>query len=63
MGLVVSAGVLLSDSIATAAERVVLKYGPLEQSVPVADLTTFAQTGQRTASLQGYGCQIKRRKT
>jgi len=59
MGLVLSAGVLLSSSIALAAERVVLKYGPLEQSVPVADLTTFAQTGQRTASLQGYGVSDK----
>jgi hypothetical protein len=59
VGLTASAGVLLSGANGLAAERVVLKYGILQQSVPVADLTTFARTGQLTPSLEGYGLSGK----
>jgi hypothetical protein len=59
VGLAASAGVLLSGANGLAAERVVLKYGILQQSVPVADLTTFARTGQLTSSLEGYGISDK----
>ncbi|MGA7934228.1 MAG: alpha/beta hydrolase [Kovacikia sp.] len=54
VGLVASAGTLLNSGSGLAAERVVLKYGIFQQSVPVADLTTFAQTGEMTSSLEGY---------
>ncbi|UBF28504.1 alpha/beta hydrolase [Kovacikia minuta CCNUW1] len=55
VGLAASAGILLSGSNGVAAERVVLKYGILQQSVPVAALTTFAETGELTPALDGYG--------
>ncbi len=47
-------GTLAIGTSAQAAEKIVLKYGFLQQSVPVADLTTFAETGDR-AVLESYG--------
>ncbi len=47
-------GLLLHGAGALAAERVVLKYGILRQSISVDDLTKFAETGDR-AALEGYG--------
>jgi hypothetical protein len=39
---------------AIAAERVVLKYKFLRESVSVPELTTFAETGQASTNLQSY---------
>lgn len=39
---------------AIAAERVVLKYSVLRQSVSVAELTTLAETGETSRSLRRY---------
>lgn len=39
---------------ANAAERVVLKYGPMRAPVSVSELTTFAETGEMSVSLQSY---------
>ncbi len=47
-------GVLLISFQAIAAERVVLKYKILRESVSVPELTTFAQTGQVSNDLQTY---------
>lgn len=37
-----------------AAERVLLKYGPISRSVPVRDLRQFADTGRPTRKLRRY---------
>jgi predicted dienelactone hydrolase len=37
-----------------AAERVAVRLGPVKQSVAIADLERFAETGEVTASLQPY---------
>ncbi|HTL89734.1 MAG TPA: alpha/beta hydrolase [Leptolyngbya sp.] len=50
----VSAGILFASGQAIAAERVILKYKVLRESVSVPDLTTFAQTGQASNDLQAY---------
>jgi len=48
------AGVLLSGLPANAAEKVVLKYGFLRESVSVPELATFAKTGKVSTSLGAY---------
>jgi hypothetical protein len=53
-GLSFCLAAILPATAGLAAERVVLKYGILRSSVPVADLTTFAQTGKLTPALEGY---------
>lgn len=53
-GLAASLGILLFSTSATAAEQVVLKYRILRQSVSVSELTTFAQTGELSPTLQSY---------
>ncbi len=47
-------GALLYSTNALAAERIILKYGVLRETISVADLATFAHTGDRS-SLEGYG--------
>ncbi|PSB03829.1 alpha/beta hydrolase [Merismopedia glauca] len=49
--LFAAANVCLYSSSAIAAEKVVLTYGILRQSVPVEDLTTFAETGEMSSGL------------
>ncbi|MBD2019739.1 alpha/beta hydrolase [Leptolyngbya sp. FACHB-36] len=49
-----SVGALLYTTSGLAAERVVLRYGILEGSVSVADLTTLAETGKPTPELDSY---------
>lgn len=47
----------LAAAVATpsiAADRVVVKVGPLRQSIELSDLETFAETGEVPASLQLY---------
>lgn len=43
---------LLLHFDAIAAERVLLKYGPLSRHVSVDDLTTLVETGEASSSLQ-----------
>lgn len=45
---------LLPGTSAIAAEQVVLKYRAHERSVPVADLTRLAETGETTRQLNLY---------
>jgi predicted dienelactone hydrolase len=50
--------VALACSIAVpaeAAERLILKLGPFEQSVPIADLEAFANTGELSPALKPFG--------
>lgn len=46
--------VLVASSPAIAANRVILKYKILRESVSVPELTTFAQTGEMSNDLQTY---------
>lgn len=39
---------------AIAAEQVILKYNVFERSIPVEDLTTFAETGKLSRDLKAY---------
>lgn len=48
----VSTSILLSSTSVVAAERVVLKYRIFRQSISVEELTTFAETGELSSSLQ-----------
>lgn len=50
--LIVSTGILLSSTVATAAEKVVLKYSVIRMTVPVSELETFIETGQLSPSLE-----------
>lgn len=45
---------LVGQSTAIASESVVLKYDALQRSIPVADLTTFAETGETSRALRWY---------
>ncbi len=56
VGLLASLGVLLSASAkpASAAERIRLTLAPLEISISVAELDTFAKTGEATGGLRFY---------
>lgn len=57
-GSVCAIFVVLSWGIAapaSAAERLTLRLGPFEQSVAIADLEDFAETGELSAALRPYG--------
>ncbi len=60
VGRVLKAGFLglgltaIAASSGVAAERVVLKVGPLRQSIEISDLESFAQTGEVPKSLRLY---------
>ena len=41
-------------TVGLAAERVVIQFGPLKQSVAIADLETFAETGEVPPNLRLY---------
>ncbi|WP_044196091.1 alpha/beta hydrolase [Oscillatoria acuminata] len=45
---------MLSPNSATAAEQIILKYGPMRAPVSVADLSRFAQTGDMSFALRSY---------
>jgi Alpha/beta hydrolase of unknown function (DUF1400) len=49
-----SASVLLHSTSAIAANRIVLKYGLLRNAIPVSELSTLAETGTASQSLQAY---------
>jgi len=56
--LLVSLAIALGSSLYSvtglAAERIVLRYGSLQGSIAVADLTTFAETGKTSLDLEAY---------
>lgn len=52
--LITTIGVLLYGTEAIAAQRVILKYGILRESVSVRELSQFARTGALSPSLQSY---------
>ncbi|MEB3289220.1 MAG: alpha/beta fold hydrolase [Leptolyngbya sp.] len=49
-----TAGLWLAAMPGRAAERLIISYGPLERTVSMADIETFASTGQLSAQLQAY---------
>lgn len=51
LGLAVSAGSLIHATAGLAAEKIVFKYGPLQESLAVADLADFAETGNPSSGL------------
>lgn len=53
-GLVVLAGILCPVSGADAAQSVVLKYRFLRETISVAELSTFARTGELSPTLRTY---------
>lgn len=53
-GLAIAASLFLLPPRAEAAESIVFKYGVLQQSISVAELKTFAQTGELSLPLRGY---------
>jgi hypothetical protein len=48
------AGALMAMPDATAAEQIVMKYGALERSISVAELSQFARTGELSPELRVY---------
>jgi len=53
-GLAIATSLFLFQPRAEAAESIVFKYGFLQQSISVAELKTFAQTGELSLPLRGY---------
>jgi predicted dienelactone hydrolase len=47
-------GAVLTATPGQAAERLLVSYGILERTIPIADLELFAATGQLTPQLQAY---------
>jgi hypothetical protein len=45
---------VLSPNHASAAEQIILKYGPMRAPVSVADLSRFAETGEMSLALRAY---------
>lgn len=58
-GLVVAMGIHLATP-AWAAERVAVRVGPVQQSVSIADLESFAETGRLPTALRPYGAFLTR---
>ncbi|MCA1991083.1 MAG: alpha/beta hydrolase [Coleofasciculus sp. S288] len=54
VGLVTLLGVFYGSPHADAADSVVLRYRFLRETVSVAELTTFAETGELSSSLRTY---------
>ncbi|MBD2040470.1 alpha/beta hydrolase [Microcoleus sp. FACHB-672] len=52
LGSIVLAGICTAVMPASAAERVMLRLGPFQQSVEIADLERFAETGEVSTNLQ-----------
>lgn len=49
-----TAGLCLIAMPSRAAERLIISYGALERTIPIADIEAFVATGQLTAQLQAY---------
>lgn len=54
LGLAVAAGISAIATVAQAAEQIILKVGPISQTVYVQDLESFAQTGEIPSRLRLY---------
>ena len=52
--LTVGVGATLYSTAGLAAEKVVLKYGIFQESLSVAELTSFAETGDPSPTLAAY---------
>lgn len=52
--IIAGIGIILTTIPAQAAEKVILKYSVLRESVPVADLSELAETGEASSSLKSY---------
>ena len=52
--VLISVPFIFSGLKVEAAESVVLKYGMLRQSIPVAELSTLAETGEPSSELEFY---------
>src|SRR5579883_2220000 len=52
--LLASISTVVCSTSAHAAEKVVLKYGILQESLSVAELSTFAETGEASPALASY---------
>jgi Alpha/beta hydrolase of unknown function (DUF1400) len=50
----ISSAVLSASTSAIAAEQVVVKYKIFRESISVAELTTFVETGEASSGLQSY---------
>ncbi|MGG6296128.1 alpha/beta hydrolase [Leptolyngbya sp. AN02str] len=53
-GFAAASSILLWASGAIAAERIILKYGPFEQTVTVEELITLAETGEASPRVERY---------
>jgi len=53
-GFTATLGALLVAAPSFAAEKVVLKYSILRESIPVSDLETLAETGRTDPALESY---------
>lgn len=54
LGLALGLGLASWTMDAIAAEQAVLKYGPFERSLSVAELTTLAEQGEASPTLERY---------
>ncbi|MBW4475110.1 MAG: alpha/beta hydrolase [Stenomitos rutilans HA7619-LM2] len=52
--LTASVGATLYSTVGQAAEKVVLKYGIFQESISVAELSSFAETGEPSPTLAAY---------
>lgn len=52
--LAASVGTMLYSTASLAAEKVVLKYGIFQESISVAELSSFAETGDPSPTLAAY---------
>lgn len=52
--LTVSVGTLLYSTVGQAAEKVTLRYGIFQESISVAELASFAETGNPSPTLAAY---------
>jgi len=50
----VSASILLTDTTANAADKVILKYGNFQRTVSVRELSQFVETGKATSPIKAY---------
>ncbi len=54
LALVIAAGTVAPVAPVRAAEIIAVRFGPFEQSLPVADLRHYAETRQVSAALRGF---------
>ena len=47
-----SAGLLMFATVADAAEKITIRYSPIEQAIDVKELRTFADTGEQSTTIR-----------